>query len=157
MDSLTLYHVGQLPGIGTPLLITTLTEARPGEWTGEMYLLLEDDDRSVLQATFPTMRVTGNARPHDDASEQAILKQELLIQADRRLGLYRQDHGHIEGAHLSRMQVAQTNRNALVNFWTQSPSGGNLVAIRGQTKSPALREELDLVMSQPTLRSKPSV
>ena len=42
MDTLNLYHVESLPGIGAPLLITTIAEEKPDEWTGEMHLLLED-------------------------------------------------------------------------------------------------------------------
>lgn len=154
MDTLTLYHVEPLPDLGMPLLITALTEEQPGEWIGEMHLLLEDGASTVLQAILFPMRVSGNLRPPDKAGQRAILRQELLIQADRRLGLYRQEQGLVASAYLSRMRMSETNRNALVHFWVQSPSGDRLAEIRRQTKSPDLREQLELVMSLPTFRDQ---
>jgi hypothetical protein len=146
MNTLALYHVQPSLGIGAPLLITAVTETTPNQWAGEMHLLLEDAESTVLQIA---VQISGNAQPADEADRTTVLQNELLSQAIQRLALFRQDRGHISAAHLSRTEVLETNRNVLVHFWMHSPSGDKLSSIRKQTMSPVLREELDLVASLP--------
>jgi len=148
MNTFALFHVQPLPGLGTPLLITAITETAPHDLAGEMHLLLEDAERTVLQIA---VRLSGDAQPTDEADRTSMLQDELLSQARQRLALYLQDRGHIPTAHLSRMEVLETNRNALVHFWMHSPSGDKLTSIRRQTMAPDLCEQLDLVASLPRL------
>jgi hypothetical protein len=152
LDVFTIYHVEPLLGVGMPLLVTAITEDTQKQWAGEMYLLLQDPECTVLQIV---VRVDGNAWPLCEVKlSENFIEEELLQQAHWRLGLYRQERGHVEKyGLLSRpVQMNKTNLNSLAAFWMQSKCGDKFIAIQTQTKSASLREKLALVISLPKFR-----
>jgi hypothetical protein len=137
VDVVTFYHVEPLFAVGMPLLITAVME-EDHKWLGEMSLLLQDKDCTVIEIA---VRVDGNAWPQEDATlNEAFLQQELERQARWRFALYRQDHGHDEkyGILTRPIVSSKTALNALVAFWMQSHCGEKLSLIDKRTSSSAL-------------------
>jgi len=139
-----------------PLLITAVSEDDHKQWIGEMYLLLQDRECTVLQAR---VTVDGTRWPTCDAKlDEAYIEQELLQQARWRLALHRHDRGHDEkfGPMLRPVDVAKTNANALYAYSMQSECGKKLLLIRQQTRCSTLAEKLDLAASLPKFRYDPA-
>jgi hypothetical protein len=149
MDAVTFYHVEPIFAVGMPLLITAVMEDQVHKWVGEMYLLLQDKDCTVIDIA---VRVDGNAWPQGDSTlNEEFLRQELEQQARWRFALYRQDQGHdAKYGMLARpLLISTTNFNAVVAFWMQSRCGDKLNLIRDKTSSDALRSRLELLKHVP--------
>lgn len=157
MDAVTFYHVEPLFAVGMPLLITVVTEDKDHKWLGEMYLLLQDKDCTVIDTS---VRVDGNAWPQVDLTlNEEFLRQELEQQARWRYALYRQDHGHDEqyGILTRPILISKTTPNALVAFWMQSRCGEKLRLIREKTSSKALHDRLGLLEHVPKFEYEPVI
>jgi hypothetical protein len=149
MDVVTFHHVEPLFAVGMPLLITAVMEDEDHKWLGEMYLLLQDKDCTVIDIA---VRVDGNAWPQSDATlNEEFLQQELEQQARWRFALYRQDQGLDEkyGILTRPIMISKTTPNALVAFWMQSHCGEKLRLIGQRTSSGALRNRLELLKHIP--------
>jgi len=149
MDAITFYHVEPLFAVGMPLLITAVMEDNNRKWTGEMYLLLQDKDCTVIHIA---VRVDGNAWPKGDVTlNEEFLREELEQQARWRFALYRQDQGHDAkyGILTQPLAISKTNFNAVVAFWMRSRCGDRLNLIRDRTTSDSLRSRLALLKHVP--------
>jgi hypothetical protein len=149
MDAITFYHVEPLFEVGMPLLITAVMEDAEHQWLGEMYLLLQDKDCTVINIA---VRAGGNAWPQGEITlNKEFLQQELEQQARWRFALYRQDQGHDSkyGILTRPITISETTFNAVVAFWMQSRCGEKLNVIRAQTKSASLRSRLELLKHVP--------
>jgi hypothetical protein len=157
MDAVTFYHVEPLFAVGMPLLITAVMEDEDHKWVGEMYLLLQDKDCTVIDIA---VRVDGNAWPQGDVSlSEEFLRQELEQQARWRFAVYRDDHGHNEkyGILTRPILISETTPNALVAFWMQSSCGEKLLLIRQKTSSKILSNRLDLLKHVPKFNYEPVI
>jgi hypothetical protein len=157
MDAVSFYHVEPLFAVGMPLLITAVMRNQNHQWTGEMYLLLQDKDCMVIDIA---VRVDGNAWPQGDATlDEAFLRQELEQQARWRFSVYREEHGHDEkyGILTRPFDILEATPNALVAFWMQSPCGAKLELIRDKTSSEFLRKRIELLKYVPRFEYQPVI
>jgi len=157
MDVVTFYHVEPIFAVGMPLLVTAVMEDEEHKWVGEMYLLLQDQDCTVIDIA---VRVDGNAWPQSDATlNEEFLQQELEQQARWRFALYRQDRGHDEkyGMLTRPIMISKTTPNALVAFWMQSRCGEKLMLVSKRTSSSALRGRIELLKHIPRFDYQPLI
>lgn len=149
MDTFTIYHVERWPGIGMPLLITTIRNDVRGQWAGEIYLLLEDVACTLLQ---DGICHDGTTWPEVGPQlDEVYMEGELLARARTRMGLHRENSG-IDAKHgllTHELRLDKTSATALSQFWMQSKCSNRLTEIRDHTKSDSLRAQLARVTSRP--------
>lgn len=148
MDTFAIYHVERWPGIGMPLLIMTIRHDAREQWTGEIYLVLEDAACTPLQ---DRIRHDGTTWPAlGPQLDEIHLEGELLERARMMMGLHREDSG-IDGKHgllTHELQLGKTAANALGQFWMQNKCSNRLTEIRDNTKPGSLRAQLTRVTSR---------
>jgi hypothetical protein len=152
MDIFTIYRVEPWPGIGKPLLITTVTQNASQQWLGEMYLILEDATCTLLHGFIPA---EGSTWPQDiQKLDESFIESECLREADRQLSLYREASGDDQkfGPMSGARPFAKTTVDTLHAHWRQNRCGERLVQIQQMTKSALLRDQLTRVTSRPKFK-----
>src|ERR1700729_2544694 len=93
-DAVTVYFVDPIVSVGTPLLIVVVRSDNPKRWTGEMFLVLQDKDCTVLHRRLHADSSTWPAC--DLVLDESFIHQDLLQHARTLFSLFWEDSGRVQ-------------------------------------------------------------
>jgi hypothetical protein len=151
IDSVTFYNVKPIKGVGRPFLIVVVSSKDHVQWSGEMYLLLHDQDCTVL--TMVQDANGGAWKAAGLALTKETFRGELIQQARRLFSVYREDSGQDDqyGVLTGQIELTETELVELFSFWRQSPCSHRLQFIERNTSSEGLRQRLKIALSRQRL------
>jgi hypothetical protein len=155
MDEFAVYHVEPMIDLGMPLLLTAVTMSTDKIWIGEIHLLLQDLNCTVIESI-----ITADEKMWPDCEirlDKEFIEEQLLQRASVMLTLHLQDHGFFDryGGFLQVPQFSKTSNNALYAFWAQHKCGDKFSTIKERTKSLALAGLLGIIVTLPKFRFEP--